>query len=66
MTASEVSSADGLTPCPIISGVPYYAAALPDSEMSDTSENAVCNKTVKAYIDALKAEIETAITGGAW
>ena len=65
-TTSEVSSPDGLTPCPIISGVPYYEASTPDSSMSDASENAVQNKVIKAYVDAVKSGIEAAITGGAW
>lgn len=37
-----------------------------DVAMSGTSENAVQNKVIKAYVDAVKSGIEAAITGGAW
>lgn len=41
-----------------------------DTEMSDTSENAVQNKVVKDYIDGTKTELQTylneQILGGAW
>ena len=41
-----------------------------DSEMSDTSENAVQNKVIKAYVDNTKVELQTylneQILGGAW
>jgi hypothetical protein len=32
-----------------------------DVEMSDTSENAVQNKVIKAYVDGITGEIETAL-----
>lgn len=41
-----------------------------DTEMSDTSENAVQNKVIKAYVDNTKTELQTyldeQILGGAW
>ena len=41
-----------------------------DTEMSDTSENAVQNKVIKAYVDGtkndLEAYIDETILGGAW
>ena len=32
-----------------------------DTEMSDTSENAVQNKVIKAYVDGITGDIETAL-----
>ena len=32
-----------------------------DSEMSDTSENAVQNKVIKKYVDGITGDIETAL-----
>lgn len=32
-----------------------------DKEMSDTSENAVQNKVIKAYVDGITGDIETAL-----
>jgi F0F1-type ATP synthase delta subunit len=41
-----------------------------DTEMSDTSENAVQNKVIKAYVDNTKVELQIyldeQILGGAW
>lgn len=41
-----------------------------DSEMSDTSENAVQNKVIKAYVDNTRTELQAylneQILGGAW
>lgn len=41
-----------------------------DTEMSDTSENAVQNKVIKAYVDNTKSELQAylneQILGGAW
>ena len=41
-----------------------------DTEMSDTSENAVQNKVIKAYVDKTKTELQAyldeQILGGAW
>lgn len=41
-----------------------------DTEMSDTSENAVQNKVIKAYVDNTKIELQAylneQILGGAW
>ena len=41
-----------------------------DTEMSDTSENAVQNKVIKAYVDKTKTELQSyldeQILGGAW
>ena len=36
----------------------------PDNEMSDTSENVVQNKVIKAYVDAVSARIDTLIGSG--
>lgn len=32
-----------------------------DAEMSDTSENAVQNKVIKAYVDGITGDVETAL-----
>ena len=38
-----------------------------DDAMSDTSENAVQNKVIKAYVDeTVKTYVETEILGGEW
>lgn len=41
-----------------------------DTEMSDTSENAVQNKVIKVYVDNTKTELQAyldeQILGGAW
>lgn len=41
-----------------------------DSEMSDTSENAVQNKVIKVYVDNTKSDLQKyldeQILGGAW
>lgn len=43
---------------------------LVDIEMSDTSENAVQNKVIKAYVDETKTELQAylneQILGGSW
>lgn len=46
------------------------ASIILDTEMSDTSENAVQNKVVKDYVDKTKTELQSyldeQILGGAW
>lgn len=53
-TTSTVTSITGYTPCPIISGVPYYreSSVTVDTELNSTSTNPVQNKIIKSALDS--------------